>query len=75
MVISTLGSKCGKNKSIELGGRDMNEREKLMLLELQKKIIQHEQTISQLVKIVAATNKKMTDLMQSNTVTTRLLIK
>jgi hypothetical protein len=47
-----------------------------MLLELQKKIIQHEQTISQLVKIVAATNKKMTDLMkQSNTATTRLLLK
>ncbi|WP_156520705.1 hypothetical protein [Oceanobacillus sp. Castelsardo] len=55
----------------------MNERDKLVLLELQNKIYQHEQTISQLVKIVASTNKKMTELMmnQNNTTASRLLIK
>ncbi|MBU8790301.1 hypothetical protein NSA56_03090 [Oceanobacillus caeni] len=55
----------------------MNERDKLVLLELQKKVHQHEQTISQLLKIVAATNKKMTELTmnQNNTAARRLLIK
>ncbi len=75
--ISTLDTICGKNKSTELGGGDVNERDKLVLLELQKKVHQHEQTISQLLKIVAATNKKMTELTmnQNNTAARRLLIK
>lgn len=40
----------------------MNSQEKLVLDNLQRKIVQHEHTIAQLVQIVASMNKRITEL-------------
>ncbi|UJL45333.1 hypothetical protein KFZ58_13055 [Virgibacillus sp. NKC19-16] len=39
----------------------MKEQERIAFNELIKKVQQHEDTITQLVKIVAATNRRITD--------------
>lgn len=40
----------------------MNSYEKIILENLQNKITQHEQTIAQLVRIVASMNKRVSEL-------------
>lgn len=45
----------------------MNEREYHMLHELASKVQQHEATIAQLLEIVAATNRKLTDISSKQT--------
>ena len=40
----------------------MKEQDQLLLNELKLKVEQHEQTISQLVEIIAATNRRITDI-------------
>lgn len=51
------------NKTIELqGGGKMNKKEQVTLDHLTRKIEQQEKTITQLVEIIAATNRRITDL-------------
>lgn len=50
------------NKTLELGGGIVNEQERARLNHLMKKINQHEETITQLVEIIAATNRRITDV-------------
>ncbi|WP_165767937.1 hypothetical protein [Virgibacillus indicus] len=40
----------------------MNEQDQIILNELKVKVQQHEHTISQLVEIIAATNRRITDV-------------
>ncbi|MEC5422850.1 hypothetical protein QGM71_04970 [Virgibacillus sp. C22-A2] len=40
----------------------MNEKEQLTFNKLVSKVQQHEETITQLVEIIAATNRRITDL-------------
>ncbi|GAB3056972.1 hypothetical protein [Virgibacillus ainsalahensis] len=40
----------------------MNEDERMAIKKLMKKVQQHEETITQLVEIIAATNRRITDI-------------
>ena len=40
----------------------MNGKEQITLNQLAKKVEQHEKTITQLVEIIAATNRRITDI-------------
>lgn len=53
---------CDINKALELGGELVNEHEQRMLHELTLKVQQHEAAIAQLLEILAATNRKLTDI-------------
>ncbi|WP_218775526.1 hypothetical protein [Oceanobacillus senegalensis] len=62
MEISQCQSFYDKNKTEGTGGNQMNEQEQRALHNLFKRVKQQEQTIAQLVEIIAATNRRITDL-------------
>lgn len=62
MAISTFYPLYVINKSMDTGGGDLDKQDQIILNELKVKIQQHEHTISQLVEIIAATNKRITEV-------------
>lgn len=62
MAISLLAYVRDINKTLELGGGIVSEEERARLIHLVKKVKQHEETITQLVEIIAATNRRITDV-------------